>query len=110
MASRVFDLTKLYSEGTLLVKHFRGAKAKFKLTSDKTLLRDGRPNQTFIKASSSSLKHLLKLGPGSLPPGLTIRPKQATLKTSLQLKASLGVSAKAALNIPGPTGTPIVLL
>jgi len=36
-----------------------------------------------------------------------MRPKQITLKASLQLKASRGVSAKAALNMPGPTGFPI---
>jgi hypothetical protein len=35
-------------------------------------------------------------------------PKQITLKASLQLKASRGVSARAALNIPGPTGLPIL--
>jgi hypothetical protein len=33
-------------------------------------------------------------------------PKQTTLSISHQLKASRGVSAKAALNMPGPTGCP----
>jgi hypothetical protein len=37
---------------------------------------------------------------------LTINPKQMTLSASRQLKASLGVSANAALNIPGPIGCP----
>jgi hypothetical protein len=38
---------------------------------------------------------------------LTMSPKQITLKTKRQLNASRGVSASAALNIPGPTGFPI---
>ena len=37
-------------------------------------------------------------------------PKQITQKARRQLKASRGVSAKAALNIPGPTGLPILSL